>query len=236
MDRIKEYLKKHDIELTQTMEQQFHDYYKLLITWNEKMNLTAITDYDLVVTKHFIDSLSLIEAVDLNTRNTMIDIGTGAGFPGIPLKIVFPHLKVTLLDSLSKRIQYLKQVIEELSLFDIEALHGRAEDYAKEAQYREQYDICVSRAVANISTLSEYCMPYIRVGGIFTPHKSGIIEDELEKGMKAIKILGGYLYNTKYFELDNTEIKRSIIVIKKIENTNAKYPRKAPLPSKKPLL
>ena len=143
----------------------FLQYYELLVEWNSFMNLTAITDYDEVIKKHFVDSLSLIKAIDLSKEISVIDIGTGAGFPGIPLKIAFPNLKITLLDSLNKRIKFLNEVIDKLELNDITAIHGRAEDFAKEKNYRQSYDLCVSRAVANLSTLSEYCLPYVKTGG-----------------------------------------------------------------------
>ena len=179
------------IQLTEKQKQQFDKFYELLVEWNKVMNLTGITKYEEVNEKHFVDSVALVKAVSLNKKQNLIDVGTGAGFPGIPLKIVFPHLKVTLLDSLNKRIKFLDTVIEELGLEHIETIHGRAEDFAKQADYREQYDICVSRAVANLATLSEYCIPYVKIGGLFIPYKSGEIEEELSHSEKAITILGG---------------------------------------------
>lgn len=223
------------ITLTPTQKQQFNQYYELLIEWNKVMNLTGITDYDEVNEKHFIDSVSLVKAIDINQVKKVIDIGTGAGFPGIPLKIVFPHLNIVLLDSLNKRINFLNQVIHELGLTDITTIHGRAEDYAKQKQYREQFDLCVSRAVANLTTLSEYCIPYVKVGGMFIPYKSGEIDEEVQQSEKAIHLLGGKTEQIIKFQLPGSEIHRSFTIIKKIKNTSGKYPRKAGLPAKEPL-
>lgn len=228
-------LKELNITLTDTMRKQFDTYYEILVEWNQVMNLTGITEYEEVNEKHFVDSLLLVKAQNMEEVNSVIDIGTGAGFPGIPLKIVYPHLKVTLLDSLNKRIKFLNKVIEELDLKDIQTIHGRAEDFAKQEQYREKYDVCVSRAVANLATLSEYCIPYVNHGGRFIPYKSGEISEELEKSKKAIHILGGKLIGTPQFELPGTDIKRTFVVIEKITGTAKKYPRKAGLPAKEPL-
>lgn len=223
------------IELNDKQVEQFIKFYELLVEWNKVMNLTGITEYDEVVEKHFVDSLSLVKAIDINNVESVIDIGTGAGFPGIPLKIAFPHLKITLLDSLNKRIKFLNTVIDELGLEDIKTIHGRAEDFAKQAEYREQYDLCVSRAVANLATLSEYCLPYVNVNGLFVPYKSGDIEEELNNSKKAVQILGGTIEKTIKFELPGTDIGRSFVKIKKVKNTGKKFPRKAGLPSKEPL-
>ena len=214
---------------------QFLKYYELLVEWNSFMNLTAITEFNEVIDKHFIDSLAICEYVDFKNGDSLIDIGTGAGFPGIPLKIVFPNLKITLLDSLNKRINFLNTVIDELDLKDITTIHGRAEDFAKKPEYREQFDLCVSRAVANLSTLSEYCIPYINKGGQFVPYKSGEIDEEVAQAKKAVHILGGTIEDVVKFQLPGTEIGRSFVKIKKVQNTAKKYPRKAGLPSKEPL-
>ena len=223
------------IALTDKQKQQFDKFYELLVEWNKVMNLTGITEYEEVNEKHFVDSLSIVKAIDMKSVKSVIDVGTGAGFPGIPLKIAFPHLKVVLLDSLNKRINFLNTVIAELGLTDIKTIHGRAEDYAKQTEYREKFDLCVSRAVANLSTLSEYCLPYVSNEGLFIPYKSGEIDEELENSKKAVKILGGKIENVVKFQLPGTEIGRSFVKIRKIANTNKKYPRKAGLPAKEPL-
>ncbi len=229
--------KAKELSLTFSERQikQFEDYYCILIEWNHVMNLTAITEYEEAVEKHFIDSLSIINAVDFSEIFNIIDIGTGAGFPGIPLKIAFPDINITLLDSLNKRVKFLNEVIEQLGLNNINAIHGRAEDYAKQKEYREQYDLCVSRAVANLSTLSEYCLPYVKINGLFIPYKSGDIDVELEKSEHAVSILGGVVSDVIRFQLPGTDIGRSFVKIKKIKSTGKKYPRKAGLPSKEPL-
>lgn len=232
---LKESIEVFPVKLTDSMVRQFLDYYEILIEWNQVMNLTAIVDYQEVVKKHFVDSISLVNVMDLNHGQKVIDIGTGAGFPGIPLKILFPELEVTLLDSLNKRIRFLNEVIDRLNLSGIETIHGRAEDYARRKEYREQFDLCVSRAVANLSTLSEYCIPYVKRGGFFISYKSGDIDGELKASEKAVNILGGKLEDVLKFSLPGTDINRSFVKIKKIEMTKKKYPRKAGLPGKEPL-
>ena len=228
-------LKQFNLELTDEQLHQFLKYYEMLVTWNEKMNLTAITQYDEVMKKHFVDSLSLIKAMDLSKEIPVIDVGTGAGFPGLPLKIAFPNLKITLLDSLNKRINFLNVVISELGLTGVEAIHGRAEDFAKNDSYREKYELCVSRAVANLSTLSEYCLPFVKVGGKFISYKSEKIVEELQNSGRAISILGGEIEKQVEFELPGSDIYRNLFVINKVKCTPKKYPRKAGLPAKEPL-
>ena len=232
---LTEKVKELSIVLNDKQIQQFEQYYNILVEWNKVMNLTAITEYEEVVEKHFLDSLTIVNAIHVKKIETLIDVGTGAGFPGIPLKIAFPHLKVTLLDSLNKRIKFLNEVINLLELNDIKAIHGRAEDYAKQAEYREQYDICVSRAVANLATLSEYCLPYVKVDGLFVPYKSGEIDEELKSSEKAVSILGGKVEEVVKFQLPGTDIGRSFVKIHKIKETKKKYPRKAGMATKEPL-
>lgn len=232
---FKKMLEELNIEVTEQMHAQFNKYYELLIEWNKVMNLTSITDYDEVNSKHFIDSLSIVKAIDLKQNLSIIDVGTGAGFPGIPIKIAFPNVKVTLLDSLNKRVKFLNTVIDELGLEDISAIHGRAEDFSKQINHREQYDLCVSRAVANLSTLSEYCLPYTKIGGYFISYKSGNVDEELNYSKNAIKLLGGNIRKIVKFELPGTDAKRSFVIIEKTGKTPKKYPRKAGMPAKDPL-
>ena len=232
-DTFKSELEKLEISISEEQIEQFISYYEMLIEKNKVMNLTAITDFDEVIEKHFIDSLNLFRFADLKADKTIIDMGTGAGFPGIPLKIAFPNLKITLADSLNKRILFLNDVISELGLTDIDTVHGRAEDLAKDKNYRENYDICVSRAVANLSTLSEYCLPFVKIGGQFISYKSGDCDEEITNAKSAIFLLGGRLNQIQKFEMNDNS--RSFVIIDKVNGTSKQYPRKAGLPSKKPL-
>ena len=235
--QLKKDLNEFGIELTAEMEEQFFLYYNMLIEWNSFMNLTAITDFDEVLKKHFTDSVSLIRAIpDLaEKRFKVIDVGTGAGFPGIPLKIVFPNISVVLLDSLNKRVNFLNEVISKLQLTDITAMHGRAEDFAQNKEYRESFDLCVSRAVANLATLSEYCLPFVKKNGRFISYKSEKVSEEFEVSGKAISVLGGEYENQVTFELPDSDIYRNLFIIRKKSATPGKYPRKAGLPSKEPI-
>lgn len=231
-------LQELHITLSDAQTEQFIQYYEMLVEKNQVMNLTAITDFDEVLKKHFVDSLSLVKAYDLShagTEISLIDIGTGAGFPGIPLKIAFPNLKVTLMDSLNKRVDFLNEVIGALKLSGIDAIHGRAEDYAKPDRLREKYDLCVSRAVANLSILSEYCLSYVKVGGQFISYKSEKVAEEIKEAEHAIDILGGKIEEQIAFTLPNSDIYRNLVIVSKQSETPFKYPRKAGTASRKPL-
>lgn len=228
-------IKKLGLEITEIQQEQFMKYYDMLVETNKVMNLTAITELDEVMVKHFIDSLLVVKSTDINKYNSMIDVGTGAGFPGIPIKIMFPHLKVTLLDSLNKRLKFLNNVIDELKLENIETVHGRAEDAGHNKDNRESYDLCVSRAVANLSTLSEYCIPFIKQSGDFISYKSSVSDDEIKESEKAIKVLGGDILSKSTIPLPCSEMERTFVVIKKVKPTPKKYPRKAGTPSKEPI-
>ncbi len=228
-------LLKWNITLSDKQLDQFMQYYKLLIEKNKVMNLTAITEYNEVVQKHFLDSLSLILAPVFRGEGSVIDVGTGAGFPGIPLKIAFPHLKVTLLDSLNKRVNFLKETTDALGLKEIECVHGRAEDFGRDKRYREKFDFCVSRAVAALPVLAEYGMPFVKKGGYFIPYKSVKTEEELQEAKHAIKLLSGKIEDIIDFSIPDTEIERTLIVIEKTAPIAKIYPRKAGIPKKEPL-
>lgn len=230
-------LNELEIDLNGSQIEQFMDYYELLVEWNSFMNLTAITDFDEVLKKHFIDSLSLVKAAGSirNDSIKLIDIGTGAGFPGIPLKIAFPAIHVTLLDSLNKRIKFLDEVIVRLQLNNIDAVHSRAEDYAKPGKARESFDFSVSRAVANLATLSEYCLPFVKVGGSFISYKSEKLVEEIGLAKNAVHLLGGEIKEQKEFMLPSSNINRNLLVISKVRKTPSKYPRKSGLPAKEPI-
>lgn len=223
------------ITLSEKQIGQFLKYYEILVEWNSFMNLTGITEFEEVITKHFLDSLAVVKVCDPASAGSVIDIGTGAGFPGLPLKIAFPHLEVVLLDSLNKRIKFLNEVILQLGLDGIRTIHGRAEDFARDQSYRESFDLCVSRAVANLSSLSEYCLPYTALGGRFISYKSGKIDEELAEAEKAIRVLGGETENVVKFNLADTDMERSFVVIEKKRHTPKAYPRKAGLPGKEPI-
>lgn len=236
MSEIKEVFDKMHIELPDGALELLNRYYEMLIDTNKVMNLTTITEYSEVVIKHFADSAAIGCITDMNGNIDVIDVGTGAGFPGIVLKIVYPQLSVVLLDSLNKRVNFLKNVITELGLTDISAIHGRAEDIARNKDYREKFDLCVSRAVANMSSLSEYCLPFVKVGGRFIPYKADGCDEEVKTASKAVNTLGGKIRKIESYVIPDTDICRKFVVIDKIRNTSAKYPRKAGLPTKEPLV
>ena len=226
-------LKELNLKLSELQLEQFYNYMNILIEWNKFMNLTGITEPEEVITKHFIDSLTVLDKIDKNA--SVIDVGTGAGFPGIPIKIAFPDTKVVLLDSLNKRIKFLNEVIEKLELNNIETIHGRAEEYGRNKNHREKYDIAIARAVAPLNILLEYLMPFAKVNGKCLCMKGSSSEEEIENSKNAIKILGGEIVKTEDFYIPNTDIKRRIVQVNKVEETNNKYPRKAGTPSKEPL-
>jgi len=242
------------VELTKEKERMFEKYYKLLLFWNELMNLTGITEKDQVYEKHFLDSLSIVKILNIKKMSEtvekvkkpseikeaekgfrVLDIGTGAGFPGIPLKIVFPEIKMVLLDSLEKRVKFLSEVVKELEIELTSCLHGRAEDFAKKEEYRQGFDLVVSRAVADLSVLSEYALPFVKVGGSFVAYKSSDIKEEVENSENAIEILGGQIKEEITFNLPYTKVRRTLLRIEKVSDTPEKYPRRAGKPVKKPL-
>ena len=242
MNKIREYLEditEGKVILNDTQLEQFDKYYEILIEKNKVMNLTAITEREDVILKHFIDSIALAGYYDFSNKTIkVIDVGTGAGFPGIPLKIAFPDIDLTLYDSLNKRINFLNEVINTIGLDKntCVALHGRAEEGGRNKDMREKYDLVVSRAVANMAVLSEYCIPFVRQGGYFIPYKTGKVDEELESAKKAISILGGKIENTKKIVLPDSDIGRSFVFIRKIKPTPKTYPRKAGTANKQPLV
>lgn len=235
MERLQSKAEQLGIRLSEKQLEQFQCYYERLIEKNKVMNLTAITEYEEVVDKHFVDSILLGSVKELSGKKRVIDVGTGAGFPGIPLKIVYPEIEITLLDSLNKRVKFLAEVIEELGLTGIQAVHSRAEDLAQDAAHRQQYDICVSRAVANLATLSEYCIPFVKQGGYFISYKSTQIEEELKQAKKAVQVLGGTLEQIETVQIPGTTIERQFVMIRKTGTTPKKFPRKAGTASKTPI-
>lgn len=239
---ILDLFEKNSITISKQQAQQFFDYYCLLIEWNSKINLTAITEFQDVCLKHFLDCSAICfafssysEAKEFFSGKTLIDVGTGAGFPGIPLKILFPELKLTLADSLEKRVRFLNEVVSKLGLESVTTIHGRAEDLAHDIKLREQFDFSTARAVAALPVLSEYCVPFVKREGLFIAYKSEKAEEEITSSKRAFSLLGVKLEKSKVFFLDGSEMKRNILFIKKISSTSKAYPRKAGTPSKNPL-
>ena len=231
---MKQYSKKIGIVLEEEQIEQFYQYEKLLLIWNEKINLTAITKPEEIILKHFIDSMTIAKYIGAN--KTLIDVGTGAGFPGIPLKIIRKDIKITLLDSLNKRVQFLNEIIKQLKLEEIETVHGRVEEFGKNKKYREKFDYATSRAVANLTTLSEYLLPLVKIEGKCICMKGSTVKEEIDQSQKAIAILGGKIEEMEAFQLTESDIDRHIILLGKIKQTPAKYPRKPGTPSKEPIL
>ena len=232
-DKLKKGLDELGISHSNQQIEQLLTYYEMMIEKNKVMNLTSITEFDEAVEKHFLDSLSLVRVASLHSNWKILDLGTGAGFPGIPLKIAFPKLQIVLADSLNKRIRFLQEVIDTLGLEDVTAVHGRAEEMGRNILYREQFDLCVSRAVANLSSLSEYCIPFVKTGGAFISYKSGEVDEEATQAKRAIYLLGGEVKDIYKFDLFDQ--KRSFVVIEKERKTPKAYPRKAGTPTKEPL-
>ena len=239
MSQIEELLaescKKINIELTEKQIKQFMDYKDMLLEWNEKFNLTAITDEREIILKHFVDCLAISAGAELAGKK-IIDVGTGAGFPGVPVKIAFTDTQMTLLDSLNKRITFLEELKNKLGLENVTCIHSRAEDGGTDKNLREGFDLCISRAVANLAVLSEYCLPFVKVGGCFISMKGPDVKDELNESEKAIKVLGGEVKEVKLINIPETDINHSLIIIKKIKPTPSKYPRKAGKAKKEPIM
>lgn len=232
--KLFEKVHKIGIDLTEKNMEQFYNYMNLLLEWNEKINLTAITEPNDIILKHFIDSVTINKY--LFDKNKIIDIGTGAGFPGIPLKILNEEKEFTLVDSLNKRISFLNEVKKELDLKYLNCIHGRVEEVARNKEFREKFDVITSRAVARLNILAEYMLPFIEIGGICICMKGSEIEEELEEAKKAIKVLGGEIEKVEHFYLDDTDIERNIVIIRKVSTTPKQYPRKAGTPAKQPIV
>lgn len=236
VEDFKDTLLKGNIKLTDRQLEQFARYYEMLVEWNENVNLTAITDKNEVYLKHFYDSVTPALYDDFTNVNTICDVGAGAGFPSLPLKICYPHLKVTIIDSLQKRIHFLEQLVDQLQLTNVYLVHSRAEDAGQDRKYREQFDIVTARAVARMSVLSEYCLPFSKKAGYFIALKGSNASEELFDAENAIKTLGGKVSKIESFYLPKEESERSLIWIKKIKNTPKKYPRQAGTPNRNPII
>lgn len=233
---FQEQLEERGIRVSEAMLEQFETYYQRLIEWNERMNLTGITEREQVYIKHFYDAVSLAFFVDMNEINTLADIGSGAGFPSIPLKIIFPHLKITIIDSLNKRIQFLNHLIESLGLQHTEAIHARAEEAGRQARLREQFDLVTARAVARLNVLNEFCLPFAKLGGYFAAMKGTNPQEEIAEAAYSTKILGAKLMEVHPLRLPVDDSERHIIIMQKIKQTPRAYPRKPGTPLKQPLM
>ncbi len=232
MERLREYADKYGIEVNDDQIKKFDKYYEMLIETNKVMNLTAITEKEEVIVKHFLDSIIMVKYYDLKNKS-VLDVGSGAGFPGIPLKIIEPTIKLTMMDSLNKRVKFLENVCGELAFANASAIHMRAEDMARDKKFRESFDVVTSRAVANFATLSEYCLPFVKVKGCFIAYKSVNMEEELSEAAKAITVLGGSISDKYTFSID--DMSRSLVIVDKVKNTPKDYPRKAGTPLKNPI-
>lgn len=228
-------LKKHDIHLNDKQLKQFKIYFEELVEWNEKMNLTAITDEPSVYLKHFLDSITAAFYVDLTGEKRICDVGAGAGFPSIPLKICFPDLHVTIVDSLNKRITFLNHLAEKLELENVAFVHARAEDFGQNKDYREKFDIVTARAVARLSVLSELCIPLVKKGGLFLAMKGAAAKEELSDARRALTVLGAKIKKEHSFLLPVEESERNIYIFSKVKNSPRKYPRKPGVPNKTPI-
>lgn len=234
-DILKQASDNESLDFTEDKYDKFIRYKELIKEWNEKVNLTAITEDSEIIKKHFIDSIKVFKFQELKNAKKVIDIGTGGGFPGIPMKIINPSSKVVLLDSLNKRINFLNEVIKELKLNDIETIHGRAEDFAQENKYRERFDVAVSRAVANLTVLTEFCLPFVKIGGCFVAMKGPAIDEEMKEAKNAIKILGGEVEEILKVDIEGSDLNHNLVIIRKLKETPKKYPRKAGMVTKNPL-
>jgi 16S rRNA (guanine527-N7)-methyltransferase len=234
-DVMEKACKKVGLNFDEDKYNKFMKYKEMIQEWNEKINLTTITEDSEIVQKHFIDSINIFNFKFLKNSKNLIDVGSGAGFPGLPIKIVNSDIEVVLLDSLNKRVNFLNEVIKELDLKDIKTIHGRAEDFGKDKEYREKFDIATSRAVANMTVLSEFCMPYVKVGGYFLALKGPSIEQELKDSRNAIGTLGGKIQDIIKVDMEDSEMNHNLVVIKKMRATDMRYPRKAGMVTKKPI-
>lgn len=236
MEQLKKALAQLNIHVDEKMLHQFNNYMEQILSWNEKVNLTAIKDPDEFIKKHYVDSVLCANYDEIAGAKTVIDVGTGAGFPGIPLALIFPEKHFLLIDSLDKRIKIIKEICQAIEIRNVEAVHGRAEELAFQQKYRQQFDLCVSRAVAKLPVLAEYCLPFVKIGGFFLSYKGPDTEDERFQAKKALKALGGELIEERKANLEGFDLNHTLLVMKKTQNTPAKYPRKSGIPSKKPLI